>query len=227
VPDVDMNILHGGSLLPGWRVRMALRIILLAVALLYLAFMRASHTTPFDQGLQAPLAIGGWALAAAVMATVWWHGRGYSRRFLKTLKPWKVLRGRRGLMAYCAVMAGVLGIAAVVGLSGMSSTTCQNTATTCLKIDKWSEADGNYYRQYPYDSQGNDDPTAPWVQISRSVYVAEVGSQLRSAALFGVLSLAGGTALTVIEEGVALALLTKRREIGDLGMLAAEAGLGL
>ncbi len=42
------------------------------------------------------------------------------------------------------------------------------------------------YRQFPYDSAGNDDPGAAWVEISRPEYVAEVGTRLRQGASFGV-----------------------------------------
>ena len=64
--------------------------------------------------------------------------------------------------------------------------------TSCLKLDNWRRSGGHYYRQFPCDSTGNDDPGAPWVEISRQVYVADVGTILRSSGQLtgGVLSVA-------------------------------------
>jgi hypothetical protein len=55
---------------------------------------------------------------------------------------------------------------------------------------------GHYYRQFPYDSQGNADPGAPWVEISQPEYVAEVGTRLRSAAQFGLGTLSAAWVLS-------------------------------
>jgi hypothetical protein len=68
----------------------------------------------------------------------------------------------------------------------LSLGTCPPHTTSCLKLDKWSMSGGRYYRQFPYDIQGNDDHNAPWVEISRPEYVAEVGTRLRSSARFGI-----------------------------------------
>jgi hypothetical protein len=64
-----------------------------------------------------------------------------------------------------------------------------------------------------YDAAGEDDPNAPWVQISRAVYVAEVGTRLRSAAGFGVLALALVSVLSVAEEGMSLSRRSRRGEL--------------
>ena len=58
-----------------------------------------------------------------------------------------------------------------------------------MKIDNWKMSGGHYYLQFPYDSEGNDDPGAPWVEISRPEYVADVGTLAREDARFGVILL--------------------------------------
>ena len=68
-----------------------------------------------------------------------------------------------------ALFAFLIGATAAVGATGNASDDC-TSAATCLKIDNWHVADGSYYRQYPYDAGGNDDPSAPWVRISRAEY---------------------------------------------------------
>src|SRR6185437_10588471 len=73
-------------------------------------------------------------------------------------------------------------LALYFAFTGNLSTACPDHATSCIKIDDWSMSGGHYYRRFPYDSQGNDDPGAPWVEISRQVYVAELGTRLREAA---------------------------------------------
>jgi hypothetical protein len=82
--------------------------------------------------------------------------------------------------------AAVAGLAFYFALTGNLSLDCPQHATSCVKIDNWKMSDGHYYRQFPYDSAGNDDPGAAWVEISRPEYVAEVGTRLRQGAPFGV-----------------------------------------
>lgn len=59
-----------------------------------------------------------------------------------------------------ALFAFLIGTAAAVGATGNVSDAC-TSAATCVKIDNWQVAGGSYYRQYPYDTAGNDDPSAP------------------------------------------------------------------
>jgi hypothetical protein len=191
-------------------LRTCLRIVLTAASLAYLAFMLISHFRPFSPTLEAPLALGGWLLLLIPIVQAAVQFCGYDRDELRSTRKlaWAALRGRRGLAVYGALMVAIFVAAGVAGTVGDLSTSCNNSdpAATCLKIDKWTAADGKYYRQYPYDAQGNSDPNAAWVPISRDEYVAEVGTRLRAAAMFGVLSLGLAFLATLVEEATAAGL---------------------
>jgi len=61
-----VNTGTGWVRIPGYRLRFILRVGLLASALAYLAFIVASHSQPFDSGLEGPLQFGGWLRSAAL-----------------------------------------------------------------------------------------------------------------------------------------------------------------
>jgi len=82
-----------------------------------------------------------------------------------------------------------VGLSLYFALTGNVSLACPQDATSCVKIDNWKVTGSHYYRQFPYDSAGNDDPGAPWVEISRQEYVADVGTLLRQDVLGGVIAL--------------------------------------
>jgi hypothetical protein len=210
----------GSGRLPGRRFRLGLRVLLLIAAVAYLAFMAASHSQPFDPGLEAPLASGGGLLFAAQLIHAWWinrrHGGGKPALGMRA-----TLREHPLLAVYVAILWILLGAAAAQ--AGNVSKDCGHTAQTCIGLDRWSEAGGVYLRQFPYNAQGNADPNAPWVPISRAEYVAEVGERLRPAALFGVFSIAMGSVVAVAAEGAAAALPVRRRNRG----LGETAGLGV
>lgn len=187
------------------RIRWGIRLFLLALAGAYLAFMVASHDTPLSPDLEAPLAVVGWLPLAAGVVIIAVRSKGSPRP-----KPGPVLRElvgfvrrRHDIQLFGAVMLVVLGAAATEAFQGNRDESC-HSAATCIKIDQWSAKDGLYFRKYPYDAAGDDDPNAPWVAISRTEYVAEVGTRLRSAAGFGVLALALASYLSVAEEGLPL-----------------------
>jgi hypothetical protein len=200
-----------------WWGRIVARVALAVLAVLYLAFMVVSHHRPFATVWQVPLALSGWLLAMALLVV---NFRRYLRRTGKSVtmafRPgmrlwpgsrvrWRAgLRGRRGLAVFGLLIVLVLGFAAAEGLTGDRFGPCMATDPgTCARIDNWRQADGAYFRQMPYDAAGDSDPGAPWVRVSRAEYIAGTGTVLRSAALFGVLSLALGLLLTVMEEGTA------------------------
>jgi hypothetical protein len=160
--------------------RMTLGLLLL----LYLFVIAVSHSTPLSSALEAPLAfVGGFSVALLALSH-WLRTRsGRSRR--PELSARKKVWSRVATLAFAAVA----GLALYLALTGNVPTNCPQGATSCVKIDEWRISGGHYYRLFPYDSQGNDDPSRPWVEIDRQTYVAEVGTRLRMAAAFGVAGL--------------------------------------
>jgi hypothetical protein len=166
-------------------LRFLARSVFALLMLIYLSVVMASHSVPLSPALEIPLAVAGWLAVPFVMALHYWQGRRYGESDARSLQPdWRVIQH----LAFAAAAA----LALYFAFTGNLSLACPQHATSCLKIDNWKMADGHYYRHFPYDSEGNDYPGASWVEISRPVYVAEVGTRLREAAKFGicVLSLA-------------------------------------
>lgn len=188
---------------------------LLALAGAYLAFMVASHSTPLSPDLEAPLAIAGWVplvagVAAPNLRPKIWRRLSPGAALRQYLAP---IRRRPDIYLFAALMLVVLATAAAAGSQGNRSGSCDSgSPANCIKIDQWAEKNGLYFRKYPYAMGGGDDPNAPWVQISRTEYIAEVGTRLRSAAGFGMMSLALATFLSVAEEGVSLSNRARKRE---------------
>lgn len=111
-------------------------------------------------------------------------------------------------------MVVVLAAAVAELAQGNRDNSCRtHEAATCIKVDQWANKGGAYFNQYPYGVAGGDDANAPWVQISRAEYVAEVGTRLRSAAGFGVLALGLASFLSVAEEGM---YVTRRPRDGEI-----------
>lgn len=162
------------------------------------------------------MALAGWLPFAAGIVFISIKSKGLPR-----LKPSSVLRKhlapmrrRRDVHLFGAVMLVVLAAAAVGAFQGNQDDSCHtHVPATCIKIDQWTEQGGSYFRKSPYDAAGEDDPNAPWVQISRAEYITEVGTRLRSAAGFGVVALALASFLSVTEEGMSL---TRRPQKGEL-----------
>jgi len=220
--------------LPGFfsAVRACERIVLLAAAVAYLAFMNASYRVPISPRLEPFVWSGAWLVFVAVLAEagmeMWVFGQAETRiarrswsglrvrlslpemaRILR--RAWSGLRGRWGLAAYGALMVAVLVPAGIAGWSAALSIKCDNSGAACLKIDNWAESHGEYFRQYPYDAQGNSDPRAAWVPVSRAEYIAEYGTYLRYDALFGVLCLGLALAMSVLWEGIGPASRDRRQ----------------
>jgi hypothetical protein len=146
--------------------------------ILYLVVIIASHSVPLSSALEEPLALGGW-LAFLVLLFL---DRRNGNDGVIAIAP----SGMRWSWVPHLVFAVVAGLAFYFASTGNLSLDCPDHATSCVKIDQWRMSSGHYYRQFPYDSQGNGDAGAPWVEISRQEYVAEVGTRLRQATQFGV-----------------------------------------
>jgi hypothetical protein len=204
----------------GYRRRLGCRLLLIALAAGYLAVMLASYARPFSPGLGNPLAFGGFAAAVVQMYAAGKSARDagadltlpFARRRRSTLiGPEYVpdlrttLRGRWDLDLAAALILLIAGAALACGWAGISPDTPNcHTGATCLKGDIFRVQGDAYYRQYPYDAQGNDEPDAPWVRISHAEYVEEAGTLLRGGALFGVFALVLGMAVNIAAEGAAV-----------------------
>lgn len=198
------------------KIRWGIRLFLFAMAGGYLAFMVLSHSTPLSPGLELPSALPGWLLLAAGVVVIRTRSTGLPRREPGSASRWypAPVRRRRDIQLFGAVMLVVLGAAAAEGFQGNRDASCRSQdPATCIKLDQWAEKDGAYFRKFAYDAAGDDDPNAPWVQISRSEYVAEVGTRLRSSAGFGLLALGVASYLSVLEEGM---WLSRRPRNGEL-----------
>jgi hypothetical protein len=145
--------------------------------LLFLLAMIASHSVPLSSALEIPLGIAGWLAIPVVLVILNWGGTGTGE-----LAPPR--RGWRWVLPLA--FAAAAGLAVYLAFTGNLSLACPQDATSCLKTDNWKMSGGRYYRQFPYDSQGNDDPGAQWAEISRPVYIAEVGTRLRDSAQAGI-----------------------------------------
>jgi hypothetical protein len=234
-----VRVVTGARRLPGYRVRLTFRLLLIAAAAGYAVLMRLSRRVPLSPDLTF-LALTGWLIFASELLTLCaWHwtflrrqypgiaarmtGRGTRRRVLREFNraSFRGLRGRRDLLPAAGLFLLLAGLAVGYAATGNVSDACQSP-TTCYKLDHYAVRDDGYYRQYPYDARGNDDPGAPWQRISRPEYIAEVGTLLRSAAEFGVWSLALGMLANVAAEGFATHLAGAART-GD-GDIARPAG---
>ena len=153
--------------------------------LLYLLALFFSHSVPLSSALEIPFAFTGWLALPCLSALIpsGTHQGGRAIMFPAWCWRWRWI-------PHVAFLAAAV-LALYFAFTGNLSTACPDHATSCIKIDDWSMSGGHYYRRFPYDSQGNDDPGAPWVEISRQVYVAELGTRLREAALFGVFMVCG------------------------------------
>ncbi len=159
-----------------WRLFLA-RAVMGLLILGYLLVIIASHSIPLSSALEVPLAVAGWLTLAVLLVHAGLRLRG-NGVITRPEMRWSRIPG--------LAFAAVAGLAFYFAFTGNLSLACPQHATPCVKIDMWRMSGGHYYRQHPYDSEGNDDPGAAWAEISRQEYVAEVGTRLRQAAPFGV-----------------------------------------
>jgi hypothetical protein len=157
-----------------------LRTALWVLMLLYLLGAIFSHSIPVSIKLEGPFGFAGWIALGVVVVLVIQHS-GTKAPPVGFINPWGWILG----LAFVAAA----GLAVYFALTGNVHPYCPQLATSCLKFDHWKMSGGHFYRQYPFDSQGNDDPGAPWVEISRPEYVAEVGTRVRELMPFGAIAL--------------------------------------
>lgn len=157
-----------------------LRAVLGILMLLYLLGAILSHSIPLSSTLEGPFGFAGWIALAVLLVTC---GRHFNSKAppVGFSGPWGWILG--------LTFVAVAGLAFYFAVTGNVSPYCQEQATSCVKVDHWKMANGDYYRQHPYDSEGNDDPGAAWVEISRPDYVAEVGTRVREGMPFGIIAL--------------------------------------
>ncbi len=147
----------------------------------YLFVSIASHWIPLSSVLEGPVALAGWlAIAVPLVFAEWLY------RWLPDGDGVITRSGMRWFRIMHLAFFAAAGLAFCFAVTGNLSLACPQHATSCVKIDNWKMSGGHYYRQHPYDSAGDDDPGAAWVEISRPEYVTEVGTRVRQAAPFGV-----------------------------------------
>lgn len=181
---------------PGSRFRNCYRVLMFFFLTGYLVLITASHYEPLNPGLEPLLSFG---MAPFVLVEMF-RLRSLARRRSERsyLDPKLILRHSLNLVILLfIVLAGAAFVEDSIGdLSPMCSA---GAPETCFRIDSWQINDGAYYRKYPFDAQGNSDPNQPWVEISRSEYIDEVGTKLRAAAGFGVGLLCFAMLLSIVE----------------------------
>lgn len=180
---------------PGSRFRNCYRALLITFLIGALAIITVSHYEPIDSGLEPLFFLGLVPLVAVQFARLYLMGhRGRLRNITSKL----ILRHALNFVVISfIVLAGASFIDAQAGDASAMCTT--GIPSSCYKVDSWKISDGVYYRQYPYDAQDNLDFNQPWVAISKSEYVLEVGTKLREAVVFGVALLCFAMLLSVME----------------------------
>jgi hypothetical protein len=155
-----------------------LRLVFMVVILGYVAVIAASHFVPLPVFLEAPLVITGWLSLVGLIG--WATIRRIDSRpeaqppMREMLRPW-VLTATFGALA---------AIALFLAIAWDVPSFCHGPVPlNCVKGYAWSADNGRYY---------HTDAAGIYSEISQQRYVQEVGFDLRSAAVFGVLALCGG-----------------------------------
>jgi hypothetical protein len=154
-----------------------IRLALMAVLVAYLAIIWTSHFIPLSVYLVGPMVITGWL--SLLVLFLWARIRRIDTRpsaqppVRKMLRPWALT------LAFGALAAVALFLAVGWDLPSF----CQGPVpVNCVKYYQWSIDNGRYYHTI---SEG------PQTEISQQMYIQEVGFDLRSASVFGVLALCG------------------------------------
>jgi hypothetical protein len=152
-----------------------LRLVIIVVILGYIAIIVASHFVPLSVFLVGPMAITGWLFLPFLF--LWARLRRIDTRpsaqppMKEMLRPWVLTA------LYGALVAAALTLAIVWDVPSF----CHGPVPlNCVKGYAWSADNGHYYHTTAAGTYG---------EISRETYVQEVGFDLRSAAVFGVLAL--------------------------------------
>jgi len=153
------------------------RLAVLALVSVYLGLAAFSHVVPFVPWLEVPIVIVPWLCMCIV---------GWSQR------RDRLDLGAVRLDGLTLLFLLFVGAAFAFSLSGNVSDVC---ATTCIKLDTWRLSGDRYFRCTPPGSY-EPDCRSGWVEIPRETYIAEVGSRLREAMVFGLLCLCVAWMLT-------------------------------
>jgi hypothetical protein len=149
------------------------RVVMGLFMLCYVLVLIASHSVPLSSALETPCAYAGY----------------YSVTFMFVLGlfPARAIAIPAGVWRWIPHLAFVAAavLAYHYAVTGNIPHSCAARTFGCPDLH-WRMSGGHYYRQIPYDRQGNADPGAPWVEISRQAYIAEFGSRLRQAAQDGL-----------------------------------------
>lgn len=151
------------------------RLVLIAVLLGYIAIIWVTHFVPLFPFLTGPLALSGWLFLPGLY--LWARPRRIDTRTRPPLRelgrPWAVT----------AIFGALAAVALYLAIGWDVPTFCHGPVpVNCVKGYQWSTDNGHYYHTV-YEG--------PQVEISPQTYVQEVGFDLRSAAVFGVLALCG------------------------------------
>ena len=154
---------------------MWVRLSLMAVLVGYIAIISVSHFIPLPHFLEGPLVITGWLFLLGLF--LWATLRRIDTRpkaqppISELLRPWALTA------AFGALAATALFLAIVWDVPSF----CHGPIpVNCVKGYVWSVDNGHYYHTTWNGTYG---------EISQQTYIQEVGFGLRSAAVFGVLSL--------------------------------------
>ena len=132
--------------------------------LCYVAAIVITGFVPLSPSLEIPLALGGWLCFAGLLVWGKTRRRRYSSRDLLRAIIWPVP---------LAIVFGVLVVlVSYFALAWHVPAACRAGSMNCFKGYEWSVQQGSYFHVTPDGSSA---------QFSQSVYVAEVGTYLRSA----------------------------------------------
>jgi hypothetical protein len=163
----------------GWILDQAIWIRLAVMASLfgYLVIIWVTHFVPLPPFLTAPLALTGWLFLPGLFLLA--RLRRIDTRpsaqppLGELLRPW----------ALTATFGALAAVVLFLAIGWDVPSFCHGPVpVNCVKGYQWSTDNGHYYHSIE---------EGPQVEISQQTYVQEVGFDLRSAAVFGVLALCG------------------------------------
>src|SRR5712692_5876735 len=144
----------------------------------YVAIIWVSHFIPLSVYLVGPMVLTGWLFLLGLY--VWARLRRIDMRtgarppLTEMLRPW----------ALTATFGALAAVALFLAIGWDVPTFCHGPVpVNCVKYYQWSIDNGRYYRPI------SDGPQA---EISQQTYIQEVGFDLRSGSVFGVLALCAG-----------------------------------
>jgi hypothetical protein len=153
------------------------RLALIPVLVGYIAIISVSHFTPLPRFLEAPLALTGFLFLVGLL--LWARLRRIDTRpsaqppARELLRPW----------ALTAVFGALVAVALFLAIVWDVPSFCQGPVPlNCVKGYAWSIDSGHYY---------HTTADGTYAEISRQTYIQELGFDLRSVAVFGVLVLCG------------------------------------